>query len=147
LLLFALALLLLSLLSRLAILLLGLLGLPAVILFLLTLLLALFARRLILLTPLLTATASSLRVGKVTRSQQRGGYRQRQSQFFQIIRLHPKVPFLFAGGERVDDYKLGKHHSTLIGAECRTFHVGLRDVLIHKLTIWVKKPTLNADKR
>jgi hypothetical protein len=60
---------LLLLLSRLAI----LTFLPAVILFLLTLLLALFARRLIFLTPLLTAAASTLRVGKVTRSQQRGG--------------------------------------------------------------------------
>ena len=110
------------LLCRLAILLglLGLLGLPAVILFLLTLLLALFARGLILLTPLFTATASSLRVGKVARAQQRGGYRQRQSQFFQIIRVHQKVPFLFAGGERVDAAIHGKHHSTLIGAESRT---------------------------
>jgi hypothetical protein len=86
LLLFALALLL----CRLAI----LLGLPAVILFLLTLLLALFARRLIFLTTLLTAAASSLRAGKVSRSQQGGGYRQRQSQFSQIIRVHQRVPFL-----------------------------------------------------
>jgi hypothetical protein len=42
----------------------------------LTLLLALVAGSLILLTPLLTAPASTLRVCKVTRSQQRGGYRQ-----------------------------------------------------------------------
>jgi hypothetical protein len=66
------------LLSRLTLL---LIRLPAVVLFLLTLLLALFARLLILLPPFFTAASSSLRIRKVTRSQQRGGYRQRQSQF------------------------------------------------------------------
>ena len=82
----------------------------ALLLFLLSLLLALIALGLVFLPPLFAPAAASLGVGKVSRAEECGSYRQRQPDMLKVLHVL-FLPFSTDKRREVDASQVSNHYS------------------------------------